>query len=136
MSRIQPIALALLSLLIAGAAQAAGTTVYRCGPEGRELRDRPCPDAPSASERVRTAEPSPQDAARARARAQHERQEADRASLARERFEASGGTRPGVLGAPAQPASRPAASQKSKAQRAPKTPKYLAPASAPSSGHP
>ncbi len=52
----RPVALA-LSLLIAAAAAQAQSTVYRCGPEGREYSSTPCPGGkPVAVDDARTAE--------------------------------------------------------------------------------
>lgn len=56
--------------------------VYRCGPDGRDLRDAPCPDGSGAST-VRFDEPSPADRAAARERSRTEAREAEALASAR-----------------------------------------------------
>lgn len=87
---------ALLMAALAGASMAAQThaaqipavpgqlTLFRCGPQGQELRNTPCPQGPGASEVLRYDPGSPEAAAAARARALQETKLADRLSHERE----------------------------------------------------
>lgn len=92
---------ALLMAALAGASMAAQTdaaqipaaqipevpgqlTLFRCGPQGQELRNTPCPQGPGASEVLRYDPGSPEAAAAARARALQEAKLNDRLSHERE----------------------------------------------------
>jgi len=76
---MSPLLLAALALALAlctalpalGQTQVRSTQVYRCGPDGRDLRDSPCPGGAAASS-VHYDEPSAADS-----RAARERQLAD-----------------------------------------------------------
>lgn len=84
---------AILLLLLSAPALAqtrrqSGPTVYRCGPQGREIRDRPCPESAGASAPTAFDEPSAQDRRAARERQAADAREATRLQQERERFEA------------------------------------------------
>lgn len=81
---------ALLLLLpacaLAQTSKQQSATIYRCGPDGRQLSDRPCgPDASASA--VRFDEPSRADREATRQRAAREAQEAARLQREREKFE-------------------------------------------------
>lgn len=59
------------------------TPLYRCGPDGRDLRDEPCPDGRPGKE-VKYDQPSEAQVREARERAQRERKRAD--AMERERL--------------------------------------------------
>lgn len=59
------------------------TPLYRCGPDGRDLRDAPCPDGKPAQD-LKYEQPSAAQAREARERAQRERKQAD--AMERERL--------------------------------------------------
>ncbi|MBH9579004.1 hypothetical protein [Inhella proteolytica] len=95
--------LPLLLTSLSGLAQTrrqSGPPIFRCGPGGRELRDRPCPAESGASAPLSYDQPSQSDRAAALQRQAAEAREAARLQRERERFEAS-----------APPASQPAGSQ-------------------------
>ena len=68
--------------------QTRQTPIYHCGPQGKELRNTPCPDQPNApASAVSYDTPSAADTAQARARTQAEQaaaEQADRERLAEE----------------------------------------------------
>ncbi|HNN17937.1 MAG TPA: cell envelope integrity protein TolA, partial [Giesbergeria sp.] len=76
-------------LVITSASQAQTqrkeTPIYRCGPDGRDLRDVPCPSGPAKAEAVPYDQPSHADARAARERTKAEAREAQR--LEKERKE-------------------------------------------------
>lgn len=83
--------------------------VYRCGPDGRALSDRPC-SAGSAASGVGFDQPSHADQQAARARAQQEAREAEALRQSREQREAQPAPAPQRLSAPSPvpaPASAP-----------------------------
>ncbi|WP_374437452.1 hypothetical protein [Inhella sp.] len=95
--------LPLLLTSLSGLAQTrrqSGPPIFRCGPGGRELRDRPCPAESGASAPLSYDQPSQSDRAAALQRQAAEAREAARLQRERERFEAS-----------APPASQPAGSR-------------------------
>jgi len=108
----------LLVLILCAALPALAQTqvrraqVYRCGPEGRDLRDSPCPGGAAASS-VDYDEPSAADSRAARERHLADSKRAAALASARRASEAEGrrvrathiGLQPAV--APAQPASAP-----------------------------
>ncbi len=106
-----------LGLLLASSALAQTTTrqapVYRCGPEGRDLRDSPCPGTPAASQAISFDQPSAADARAARERQQADAREAAalaaarRASEAQARRQRGGATAINTLPPPAPVASAP-----------------------------
>ncbi|MDG0853797.1 hypothetical protein [Roseateles puraquae] len=122
--------------------------VYRCGPEGRDLRDSPCPGAhpPSAPQRIDYDEPSEADARAARQRHLADAREATALAAARRASDVEASrqrtgqltvpTRPAAASAPlpqAQPArhTRPHKAPKPvKAAKAPKAPKAPKPSTA------
>ena len=97
--------LALLLLCLAAAAAAdterLEAKVYRCGPEGRDLRGSPCPDTDRAARSVAYDVPSDADQAAARERASRSARLA--AQFAREREAADAALRASA-GAAAAPA--------------------------------
>ena len=111
--------LLIVALVIAAALPAVAQTqvrrtqVYRCGPDGRELRDSPCPGGKAAGDSVDYDQPSEADSRAARARHLAEAKQAGALAAARRASEAEGrrtrathiGLQPAV--APAQPASAP-----------------------------
>lgn len=105
----------LLSLGLGNAlAESRQTTLYRCGPEGRELRDRPCPAEPGASSTINYEQPSASDRRAAEARARAEARRAAQMHAEREREDA----RERRAHALAQPLLAPAASSASAPERA------------------
>ncbi len=66
----------------------SGPLIFRCGPGGRELRDRPCPAESGASTPIAYDQPSQSDRAAALRRQAAEAREAERLQRERERFEA------------------------------------------------
>ena len=85
----------LLTLLLCAALPAAAQTqvrstqVYRCGPDGRDLRDSPCPNAASSpAGRIDFDEPSAADSRAARARHLAEARQAGALAQARRASEA------------------------------------------------
>ena len=92
--------------------QVRRTQVYRCGPDGRDLRDSPCPGGTAASS-VDYDEPSTADSRAARDRHLADAKRAAALASARRASEAEGRhTRATLIGlqpavAPAQPASSP-----------------------------
>jgi len=129
-----------------GQTQSKSATIYRCGPEGRDLRDAPCSaDAAASRSSLDYDEPSAAQRTAATQRAQAERQAADAQQAARlkreaeERQHAARAT--GIHGrgeAPASAASANKAGSKKppkpgKAPKTPKAPKAPKPASLPAS---
>lgn len=119
MKPLLPLALALaLSPLAATTAtaqtQVRQTPVYRCGPDGRDLRDSPCPTGPAASGSISYDQPSAADSRAARerhlveAKQAHALATARRASEAEARHQRSQAVGLQSLPAPAQAASSPA----------------------------
>ncbi|PZP32113.1 MAG: hypothetical protein DI603_11720 [Roseateles depolymerans] len=104
-----------LGLLLATSALAQTTTrqtpVYRCGPDGRDLRDSPCPGPHASSQPISFDEPSAADSRAARERHVAEARQAAalatarRASEAEARRQRHGPTLINTLPPPAQPAS-------------------------------
>lgn len=90
--RAAPILTTAVLVLLLGAAnaQAADPVLYRCGPQGQDLRDTPCPDDPR---RAASALPrdtvTPAEAAAARKRAADEARATDALRKERERQEAA-----------------------------------------------
>lgn len=88
------------------------TQVYRCGPDGRDLRDSPCPDGNAAS-KVDYDQPSDADSRDARARHLAEAKRADALAAARRASEAEARKERGqhvglqTVLPPPQPASAP-----------------------------
>lgn len=103
-------------------------TIYRCGPDGRQLSDRPCgPDASASA--VRFDEPSSADREATRQRAAREAKEAARLQREREKFERQRSPAPQRLSAaPIDEAERePAAAPRKVGGKKP-TPKKKKPA--------
>jgi hypothetical protein len=68
---MKPLLLALAALIALPAfaqTQVRQAQVYRCGPDGRDLRDSPCPGGPAASSAIHYDEPSAADSRAARER--------------------------------------------------------------------
>lgn len=114
--------------------QAPGAALYRCGPQGQDLRDSPCPDDPHRPGGALPRDTvSPADAAAARRRVAAESRATEASRKARERQEAA---RPrvgaaGIDGRLVKPqdAKRPTPSDPKK--RKPKDPKKPKPAPKP-----
>ncbi|MDT9000206.1 hypothetical protein RQP53_13095 [Paucibacter sp. APW11] len=93
-SSLRPYSLsfALTATLIAGSTLAQTstqqTTIYRCGPDGRDLRGSPCPVEAGASHQLHFDQPSVTDARAARERAQAEAKRAEQMRREREATEA------------------------------------------------
>lgn len=111
--------------------------VYRCGPEGRDLRDSPCPGAQAGSAplRIDFDEPSEADARAARQRHLTDAREASALAAARRASDAEARRqRAGQLTVPARPAAAsapPAQAQPPRHARPLKPPKAAKPAKAP-----
>jgi|GEM_PF-879884 len=120
--------------------QPQSTTIYRCGPDGRELRGSPCPlDAKASAQTLQYDQPSSAQSAEARQRAAQEAKQANAMEQARLKQEAEQqrhaapatgihGHRGQTSDKPAQAASAAAAQQPSKPKppkkpKAPKLPK-------------
>ncbi|WP_457422550.1 hypothetical protein [Roseateles sp. P5_E7] len=112
---MKPLLLALIlcaALPALAQTQVRRTQVYRCGPDGRDLRDSPCPGGTAANS-VDYDEPSSADSRAARDRHLADSKRAAALASARRASEAEGrhtrathiGLQPAV--APAQPASSP-----------------------------
>ncbi|HEY1092783.1 MAG TPA: hypothetical protein VGE47_16915 [Burkholderiaceae bacterium] len=115
------IAAALLVILLCNHAsaqtQTRETTIYRCGPEGRELRNTPCPAGTAASaQSLRYDDPSAAQTAEARARVKAERARADR--MEADRLAAEAQARQPAKTAKAAKAPKPPASAASSARKA------------------
>jgi hypothetical protein len=102
-------ALPLLMLVLAAAAQSQ--TIYRCGPEGRELTQKPCADGKKVD--LRAPAPSEADAAAARDVAERDARLAQQLQRERQAREAQATTKAASLGA-AQPASAASSAAKGK----------------------
>jgi len=117
--------------------QPQSTTIYRCGPDGRELRGSPCPlDAKASAQTLQYDQPSSAQTAEARQRAAQEAKQANAMEQARLKQEAEqqrhAAPATGIHGhrgeASARAASAAAAQQPSKPKppkkpKAPKLPK-------------
>lgn len=121
---------ALFTLLVISSASQAQTQrketpIYRCGPEGRELRDAPCP-AGGAADTVQFDQPSSADARAARERQQSDAREARRLEKERKAQEArdlKANARATVIGPQSAASAASSASPTKKAPKAPKGPK-------------
>ena len=96
-----------------GQSQTRSAQVYRCGPEGRDLRDSPCPNAPgTAASAVTYDQPSDADSRAARTRHLAEAREAGALAQARRASEAEARQQRsravGLQAAPPPPRRRPA----------------------------
>lgn len=130
-----PLACLVIALMATSSAAAQterrSTQIWRCGPEGRELRDAPCPAAPQASgRRLDYDSPSERQREQAREVAQRDARLATELQQARQRFEAQ--AQPGAAGIqgrgrPGEPplpaASAPAAADKPLSTKKPRTKK-------------
>lgn len=112
MKRRALLLLALPACALAQTRKQQSATIYRCGPGGRQLSDKPCgPDA--AGSALRFDEPSEADREAARQRAAREAKEAARLQREREQREAKPSPAPQGLSTPppseteAQPATPP-----------------------------
>ncbi len=96
-------------------ALAQAPQLYRCGPEGRLLTDRPCPPGQASSQSALPTDPvDPAQTEAARRRAAADARAAEQLQRQRERFESQ--ARPGAAGlSTPQPASSPAQGSKAKA---------------------
>ncbi|MEJ6000600.1 hypothetical protein [Paucibacter soli] len=110
------------------------TTIYRCGPEGRELRGSPCPaDAKASTQTLQYDQPSAAQSAEARQRAAQEAKQAhamEQARLKREAEQRREAARAGGIhgqrggdSGPAQAASAPTPPKKPKKPKKPKAAK-------------
>jgi hypothetical protein len=124
---------ALLTLLVITSASQAQTQrketpIYRCGPEGKDLRDAPCP-AGGAADTVQFDQPSNADARAARERQQADAREAKQLEKERKAQEArdlKANARATVIGPQSPASAASAASPTKKAPKAPKRPKAKA----------
>jgi hypothetical protein len=110
--------------------------VYRCGPDGRDLRDSPCPagQAASGSGKVSFDEPSAADTRAARERHLAESRQATALASARRASEAEARhERAQHIGMQAQPPVEPASPPRVVKIKPPKKPKAHKPASSASS---
>jgi hypothetical protein len=101
------------------------TQLYRCGPDGRDLRDAPCPGAPAASSAVAITYDEPSRADRQAARARHQADAREAAALAASRRASEAQARQQTalrLGAaaPPPPPARPASSAAAHTAKPPK----------------
>jgi len=134
---IRPFRIAMLLLAACGSGaslaqtQPQSTTIYRCGPEGRELRGSPCPlDGKASAQNLQYDQPSAAQTAEARQRAAQEAKQASAMEKARLQQEAEqqrhAAPAVGIHGhrgeAPAQAASAAGAKQPSR-PKPPKKPK-------------
>ena len=104
-----------ICLLLSGVPALAQTAqLYRCGPQGRLLSDRPCPPGQAASQAALPSDPvDPAQTEAARRRATADAKAAEQLQRQRERFENQ--PRPGAAGLSApQSASAPAHGARSK----------------------
>lgn len=91
--------LALPACAIAQTSKKQSATIYRCGPGGRQISDRPCgPDATGSA--VRFDEPSSTDREATRQRAARDAKEAARLQREREQLEGRPSPSPQRLSAP------------------------------------
>jgi hypothetical protein len=113
-------AIALL-LMVAGSAaaqtQSRATSIYRCGADGRDLRDSPCPGSLKASAaRVEFDQPSEAQAREAQARSEGDAKRAQQLQKHRLQQEAEArrqaGTATGINGLAGAPVSTPASGPK------------------------
>ena len=116
--------------------QPRSTQVYRCGPEGRDLRDSPCPGALRASEaRIDFDQPGSAQIGAAKARAAAEARLADALEQKRLKQEAQArlhaSTATGIGGQALAPADKAASSPKSTTAKLPHSPKAPKPPKAP-----
>jgi len=108
--------------------------VYRCGPDGRDLRDSPCPGNPAASSAVDYDQPSNADSRAARERHLAEARQANALASARRASEAEARHHRSLavglqqVPAPTQAASSPAFPQPPKRPRLARAAKPHAPA--------
>ena len=142
LARCLAIALAMACGTAAAQTEKRATQLYRCGPEGRDLRDAPCPDK-GAAQQVEYDQPSAAQQRETRERSRREAREADALERERLRREAQNpGGAIGIRGAgtpPAQAASAPAKqaaplTTKKPRTKKPKAPRTPTPAAARASG--
>ena len=124
---MKPLLLALIlcvALPALAQTQVRRTQVYRCGPDGRDLRDSPCPGGTAASS-VDYDEPSTADSRAARDRHMADAKRAAALAAARRASEAEGRhTRATLIGLqPAVAAAQPASSPQVTTLKPPKTAK-------------
>jgi len=126
-----------LSSTVMAQSQTRSTTIYRCGPDGRDLRDAPCPEAgdkaphslsfdqPSAADRRAAQELAQRDARRARElEVQRQQQEAEARRRAGPAIAIHGrGQPPAEAAAPSKQAQAPTPPKTPKDPKPPKTPK-------------
>lgn len=101
--------------------------IYRCGPDGRQLSDKPCAGAAPASA-VRFDEPSAADRDAAQRRSRDEARQADQLQAQRERLERQPAPPPQGLSSPPAPADPPA--KKAQAGKTPQPSKAAKPSKA------
>lgn len=134
--------LVLLAICMAASAQTRKAEVFRCGPEGRELRDSPCPPGRKASSsQVEFDQPSAAAQQETRQRSREQARLADEMAREREHAEAQAARqRAGGIKGDAGPPEAPAEHGKPPHQSEPKkghslskikAPKPAKPASAP-----
>jgi hypothetical protein len=135
-----PLALCGLAITLAGQGDAAAQTetrtapLYRCGPEGLDLRDSPCPaNAKAPPSSVTFDQPSASQTRAAHEQAKAEAQRADALERERQRHEAqarrSNGHAPGIdgLASARTPAAAASAPAKGRPRKQPKAAKPLKP---------
>lgn len=111
-------ALAFVMLVLASGA-ADAQRIWRCGPDGRVLQDRPCDDGQALA--VREDRPSAEDTAAAREVARRERAHADQLRAERQTRELEAAAAPGGFVEPEKPAVKSVLKKTPKAK--PKKPK-------------
>lgn len=94
--------------------------VYRCGPDGRDLRDAPCPGGPAAST-IHYDDPSPADRVAARERARADAREAEALARARRASDAEARQQRAVILGPTR--AQPPASASTPPPPPPKPPR-------------
>ncbi len=123
----------LISMAVSAQTQTRKTEVYRCGPDGRELRDSPCPSGHSASGAVNYDVPSQADSRAARERHLNEAKQAGALAQARRASEAEArhlrGQGVGLQTLP--PAAKPASAPQVTTVKAPKAAKPPKPPTTP-----
>jgi hypothetical protein len=133
-----------LSSVVMAQSQTRSTPIYRCGPDGRDLRDAPCPEAadkapktisfdqPSAADRRAAQELAQQEARRARElEVQRQQQEAEARRHAAPAIAIHGrGQPPAAAPAPSKQAQAPMPPKAPKSPKPPKPPKVTQPGKA------
>lgn len=137
MSKTLALLLTLSTVLpLAAQTEARRTQVYRCGPDGRDLRDSPCPAGSGHSTAVDFDEPSAADSRAARARHLADAKQAAALATARRASEAEARRQRGGYASlqTLPPAAQPASGPQVTSLQPPKTAKPRKPAATPGTG--